>query len=149
MNKNCLGGTVLILLRGAPKGPRWTFAWQDQAYLGLCGAPQNPVRRMQTVLAIISMYPDAHKPRMNNTFVQMSNMCTYNQFKILLWMRGWISHKCNGQHAWCSFHEGIYVLYFIGTYLMTHSALVRLTFPAANMSLKACRGRSISLSYMS
>lgn len=150
MNKNCLGGTVLILLGGAPEGPRWTFALQDQAYSGLCGASLNPVRRMQAVLAIISTCPDAYKACMNNTFVHMSNVCTFKQFKILLWMRGWISHKCNGRHVWCSFHEGIYILfYFIGTYLMTRSALVQLTSPAANMSLKACRGRSISLSYMS
>lgn len=152
MNKNCLGGPVPILLGGAPEGPRWTFAWQDQAHSGLYGAPLNPVRRMWTVLAIISMYPDAHEACMSSKIVHMSlsNVCTYNQFKMLLWMRDWISHKCHRHHAWCSFHEGTYILfYFIGTYLMTRSALVRLTCPAANMSLKACRGRSISLSYTS
>lgn len=82
MNKNCQGGPVLILLSGTPEGPRWTFAWQDQAYSGLYGAPLNPVRRIQTVLAIISMYPDAYEACMSNEFVLMllSIMCTYNQF---------------------------------------------------------------------
>lgn len=115
MNKNCLGGPGLILLSGGPEGPRWTFAWQDPAYWGSYGAPLNPVRRTRTVLAIISMQTDAYEACMSTKFIHMllSNVCTYNQFKILLWMKDLISHKCNGQHVWCSFHDGNYIFYFI------------------------------------